>query len=305
MGKIHTVLGLVEPENLGFTLTHDHLLCHPPAFVVESDPDLLVDDCEKSMAELEIFQRAGGGALVEGTAIDYGRDVLGVVDIARSVSVHIVMVTGFNKGKFYPDWVREASVDQLADIMIKDIAVGMDDTGFKAGVIKTGSWYNMVLPEEKKVTIAAAKAHLETGAPIWVHTEVGTMGLEQLDILESEGVNPARVVVGHLDRNPDLQYHLKIARRGAYVGYDGPSKIKYYPDSVRIELIKGFAKESLLDRLMISGDMARRSYLRSYGGGPGLDYIPSKFVPRLLEEGLVKEQVDQVFIENPARWLAF
>lgn len=305
MPKVQTVLGPVDPGELGFTLTHEHLISHPPRFVVEADPDLEISDPEKSQVELEIYRRAGGGALVEATAIDYGRDVPAVTAIARNVRVHIVMVTGFNKGQFYQDWVRKASIEELTELMVKDLTIGMDGTDVRAGVIKIGSWYNVILPEEEKVTRSAARAHRATGAPIWVHTEMGTRGLEQLDILESEGVNPKRVVIGHSDRNADLYYHLKIAQRGAYVGYDGPSKVKYYPDSVRVDLIKGLSAAGFIKQLLISGDMARKSYWNSYGGGPGLGYIPAKFVTRLLDEGLTQSQVDEIFIWNPARWLAF
>lgn len=305
MPRVQTVLGPVDPDALGFTLTHEHLVCHPPKFVVDADPDLEVSDRDKGEAELENYRQAGGGTLVEATAIDYGRDVPAVVSIAQKVPVHIVMVTGFNKGRFYPEWVRRASLDELADLMIREITQGMDHTTYRAGVIKVGSWYNVITPDEEKVSRAAARAQKATGAPIWVHTESGTMGLEQLDILESEGADLSKVVVGHSDRNADLYYHKKLAQRGAYVGYDGPSKVKYYPDSVRVELIKEMISAGYLKQLLISGDMARKSYLQAYGGGPGLKYIPTKFVARLLDEGITQDQVDEIFRRNPARWLAF
>jgi phosphotriesterase-related protein len=96
-----------------------------------------------------------------------------------------------------------------------------------------------------------------------------------------------------------------MAERGAYVGYDGPSKIKYYPDSVRIELIKGMLEAGYRDRLLISGDMGRRSYLKAYGGGPGFEFLINKFAPRLLDEGLTEEDIEQIWVKNPAEYLAF
>ncbi len=304
---IHTVKGLVLPADIGFTLTHEHLVCFPPEIAMRDDPDFELPSKEKALAEVKMFEEVGGGCIVEGSAIDYGRDPNAYLDIATQTSVHIVFTTGFNKGRFYPEWVKQASIKELTDLMVGEIEEGIKvgKTIIKPGVLKCGSWYNVIRPEEEKVTRAVAQAHKITGAPIWVHTEVGTMGLEQLDVLEEEGADLSKVCIGHSDRNADFWYHKKIAERGAYVGYDGPSKVKYYPDSVRVELIKRILESGYSDRLLISGDMGRKSYLKSYGGGPGFIYIKTKFVKRLLEEGLTQDEIDGIWIENPAKYLAF
>lgn len=130
------------------------------------------------------------------------------------------------------------------------------------------------------------------------------MGMEVLDILEQEGVDFSTVALGHLDRNADEYYLLKLADRGIYIQFDGPGKVKYYPDSIRVQLIKSLISHGHEDRLLISGDMGRASYLEGYGGGPGFRFIKTKFIPRLLEEGVTQEQIDKIFIENPRRWLA-
>lgn len=130
------------------------------------------------------------------------------------------------------------------------------------------------------------------------------MGLEMLDILAEEGVDPAHVVVGHCDRNADPWYHAKIAERGATVQFDGVSKVKYQPDSVRIDLIRAMIAHGHVERLLVSGDMGRASYLAGYGGGPGFAFIASKFIPRLLDEGVEPDHVTQIFERNPVRWLA-
>jgi phosphotriesterase-related protein len=129
------------------------------------------------------------------------------------------------------------------------------------------------------------------------------MGMEMLDILEEEGVDLSKVAVGHSDRNADPYYHLQLARRGAYVQFDGPGKVKYYPDSTRVALIKNLLEHGYGGQLLISGDMGRQSYLHAYGGGPGFRYILQKFVPRLLDEGLDQGNIEEIFVHNPARWL--
>jgi phosphotriesterase-related protein len=87
------------------------------------------------------------------------------------------------------------------------------------------------------------------------------------------------------------------------VQFDGPGKVKYHPDSTRVALIKNLLERGYERQLLISGDMGRQSYLHAYGGGPGFRYIITKFVPRLLDEGIDQRDIDRIFVENPARWL--
>ncbi len=305
MAKISTVLGDISPDELGFTYTHEHLISHPPQWRISQDPDLEIPDPEKAIEELGYFYDAGGKSLVEGTAIDYGRDPKGLQYVASKVKVHIIATTGFNKGSFYPDWVKDRTIDDLAELFVKELTKGMNDTDIKAGQIKIGSSYNVITDQEEKVTRAAARAQKMTGAPVWVHTEGGTMGLEQLSILKEEGADLTKVAVGHSDRNADPFYHLSILKTGAYIQFDGPSKIKYYPDSVRVEMIKNVLAHGYGDKLLISGDMGRKSYLKSYGGGPGFEFIIKKFVARLRAERIEDKAIERIFIDNPRNWLQF
>jgi len=109
------------------------------------------------------------------------------------------------------------------------------------------------------------------------------------------------VLVGHLDRLPDLGYHREVGGSGAFVIYDGPSRAKYGPDSQVIALIKGMIEAGYGKQLLLGSDMARASYLRAYGGGPGLDYILVRFLPRLRREGVSQEAIDDIMVHNPAR----
>ncbi|WP_019122400.1 phosphotriesterase family protein [Brevibacillus massiliensis] len=303
MKKIRTVLGDISPEELGFTYSHEHLWCCPPPS--QKDRDLELTNYDASLEELLNFKSVGGQALVDASTLDYGRDGNKLKSMSEAAGVHVIGTTGFNKHIYFPDWVEKESIDQIKDRLVHDVTVGMDGSDAKAGFLKAGSWLQLIHPLEEKVTRAVARAQLETNAPIWLHTEAGTMGMEMLDILEEEGVDLSVVAVGHSDRNADPYYHLQLAKRGAYVQFDGPGKVKYYPDSTRVALIKNMIDNGFLEQLLISGDMGRQSYLHAYGGGPGFKYIITKFIPRLLDEGITQEQIDTIFIKNPARWLAF
>lgn len=300
--KVRTILGDIDAEKMGFTYPHEHLYTYPPKH--QKDRDLELSEYDSSVKELLNFKDAGGKTLVEATTLDYGRNASIVKKMAKNTNVNVVMCTGFNKQMYYPNWVYEMNKQQIGQVLSNDINKGMDNTDAKAGYLKAGSSYNYLHPVEEKTTRAIAYVSNETGASIWVHTEAGTMGIEMVDLLLSEGVDPKKIVIGHSDRNADLNYHLKLAKKGVYVQYDGPGKIKYYPDSVRVQLIKGMIKNGYEKQLLISGDMGRASYLHGYGGGPGFRFIIKKFIPRLLEEGISQASIDRIFIENPASWLA-
>ncbi|MFB6469243.1 phosphotriesterase [Cytobacillus sp. Hz8] len=302
MAKVRTVLGDIESNELGFTYSHEHLWTNPP--ISQKDRDLELTDYEASVSELWRFKHAGGNALVDATTLDYGRDAKQLVRMAEETGVHVIMTSGFNKYIYFPKWVTSLTVDEIKQKLVRDVTLGMDGTKAKAGFLKSGSWNQLIHPLEEKVTRAVARAQLETGAPIWLHTEAGTMGNEMLDILEEEGVDLTKVAVGHSDRNADPYYHLSLAKRGVYVQFDGTSKIKYYPDSVRVDLIKNLIENGYGEQLLISADMGRQCYLHAYGGGPGFEYIIKKYIPRLLDEGISQQDIDTIFIKNPSRWLA-
>jgi phosphotriesterase-related protein len=156
----------------------------------------------------------------------------------------------------------------------------------------------------KKLIRVVGRVHQQTGTPVYAHTEHGTAARELLDLLEEAGVPLSRVLICHLDRNPDLFLHEEIARRGAYLEYDTPSRFKYQPEKIVIELMRSMIEAGYGDRLMLGGDMARRSYLKAYGGGPGFEYLLTRFTPRLAREGFSEEELQLIWEANPCRWLA-
>jgi predicted metal-dependent phosphotriesterase family hydrolase len=219
---IRTVTGDIPPESLGVCYAHEHVFCRPPV----EDADLILDREDVAIEELRGFREAGGQALVEMSPPDYGRDVQALYRISQAAGVYLIAATGHHKEAFSGPWVEGRSVHELADRFVREIVEGIDGTGIRAGVIKAGSSLNRITPNEEKVFRAAAIAHRLTGAPISTHTEAGTMGLEQVALLRSEGVDPARVIIGHVDRRMEWEYHLALARAGVYLSYDQISKEK-------------------------------------------------------------------------------
>jgi phosphotriesterase-related protein len=302
---IRTVLGDIKPEKAGFTYAHEHILTRPPLWRIKEDPDYVLDSIPKILVELDLFQKAGGRTMVDATAIDYGREARNLIKVAEQTSVQLVAITGFNRGDYADDVLQAMSAEEMTELCIADIQEGMDGTSAHAGIVKTGTSYGFMRPIEERYTRAAARTQKATGCPIITHTTLGTMALEQLDMLEEEGADLARVGIAHLDQNLDFGYLKAIADRGATVMFDGPSKIKYAPDEQRVLMLNRLVDAGHAERIMISGDMGRRSYLKGYGGGPGFEYIIKQFIPRLREHGWDDALVNQVFVTNPAKWLDF
>jgi len=293
MAEVITVLGPVPAEQLGVTDAHDHLFMRSPAL-----PGQDFDDVDRAVTEVS---GAGLGTIVEVTPIGLGRNPAGMRAVSERTGVHIVAATGYHRDAHYaPDHqVHRASVEELADHILADLQRGLDGDPARAGLIKAGASYQRISPGEERRLRAAAIGCKETGAPILVHTEIGTCGPEIIDLLTGEGIAADRIILAHLDRNPDLELHNEIASRGVWLEYDTPGRIKYRPDSQLIDLIEG-GRES---QIMLGLDLGQRDYFRAYGGGPGLGYLMETFVPRLRKR-IGVDAVQRILVENPARAFA-
>lgn len=328
MGKIRTLSGDIFKWELGFTYSHEHIVCVPSYWQEKNEGDLLLDSPGKSKSDVLDFKRLGGRSIVDATAIDYGRRVNEVKRISDETGVQIIGTAGFNKsllwgakiredlrplvGGFttYGQWIDEWSVNRLAEFVISEVEEGMEGTGIKSGQLKFGVSYNRIYPLEIKTLEAVAIAHSETKAPIHVHTEAGTMALEIIGLLKEKGIDPEYVSIGHMDRNLDPYYHEQVAKTGAYLCFDGIGKIKYAPESERIRCILELVKKGFEDKLLMSGDTARKTYYKSYEYGPGLEYILLKWIPRFVDEagrqGMDGNRlIQKFFIDNPANCFEF
>ncbi|RRJ61841.1 phosphotriesterase [Paenibacillus oralis] len=328
MTFVRTLDADIAPEQMGFTYSHEHIVCRPAHWSERGEDDLLLDDPEKSKLDVLDFKKHGGQTIVDATAVDYGRDVPAVHNIMKETGVRIIGTAGFNKSflwdakvkdelkpmiggyETYYKWIEAKSINELTDFVIREVEEGLEGTPFKAGQVKFGTGYNRITPLEEKTLRAVARAHHETKAPIHSHTEVGTMGLEQIELLRSENVNLSYLSLGHMDRNPDPYYHEQIAKTGAFLSFDGIAKIKYAPESTRIQLILELVKKGYEDQILVSGDTARKTYYKHYDYGPGLEYIIAKWVPRFVDEadraGFDGQKlIHKFFVTNPARCFAF
>lgn len=286
--SVRTVLG--DVEELGVTYAHEHLFMTGD-WAVRNEPDYRLDSLEAAVEEVAAAQRLGLSAVVEMTPLGFGRSPRLMRALSERTGLHVVAVTGFHKSTYYSDahWLHHYAGEEITELLVAEIEEGMDELGLvgpivrrspaRAGAIKLAAGYHR-LPSDRLVS-AVAEAARRTGAPVVTHCDKGTMGHELLDVLDVE-----RVVLGHIDHNPDPGYLASLAERGAYLAFDRPGRTKYGPDSDIVALVEELAGRGLGDRLLFGMDLARRSYWPSLGGGPGLPYLLERFVPRLEAAGL-------------------
>ena len=177
--------------------------------------------------------RAGGQAVYDATAIDYGRDPVALKTISERTGIRIIATAGFNKAVMWPGQMQGPEHDlpgldrrptagpRSATISPAKSPPGSTEQNCAGGVVKFGTGYNTISASEDKVLRATLDAHKETNAPIHSHTELGTLILEQLAIVKPEGVDPSRLTIAHVDRNPDPWVHAKAAETGVYLCFDG------------------------------------------------------------------------------------
>ncbi|MEM3658203.1 MAG: hypothetical protein QXQ66_07295 [Candidatus Hadarchaeum sp.] len=315
--RIQTVRGAINPDDLGATDAHDHLITIGGG-EVRVDKDLSLPSVDAAVQELQVYHESGGKTIVEMGVIGIGRSITHLLEIAqRAPFIHIVAATGFHRSGFYEitHWVHHYSVEEIAELIAAEITEGIDIYNYegpiikrsvaKAGVIKLGTSYNCITKTEEKLFAAAAIAQRATGVAISTHTEGGTMALEQIELLKKHGVPPERVIIGHVDRCPDFWYHKRIVATGAYILNTGAGRIKYWPDEVQIRLIKKLVRAGYSKHILLGMDLGRASYWKAYGGGPGFSYLLTHFVPRMREEGIPERAIENMLIYNPREALAF
>ena len=308
--QVMTVTGPMPASALGVVDAHDHLFLSTPAL-----PGDEFEDLERSTAEAREGRDSGIGTLVDMTPIGLGRRPALLRAVSEATGMRIIGATGYHRDAHYPagHWVYEASVDQLAERVVRDLEVGMDPADWtdpdaapdasRAGAIKAGASYHHASEAEVRRLEACAIGSLRAGVPILVHTEIGTFGHEIIDLLTGFGVAPGRIILAHLDRNPDAELHAEIAARGVYLEYDTMGRTKYRPDSELIALVEAMVHAGHGERLLFGQDIGRRSMLRAYGGGPGLRYLMQAFVPRVRRR-IGDDATDAILVRNPARVFA-
>jgi phosphotriesterase-related protein len=315
MTFVRTVLRDIEPSALGVTYAHEHLVIDGGR-PVAIEPDFELNDVDRLTVELRAAAAAGLDAAIDMMPADCGRNPTLLAELSRRTGVHLVAATGLHHEKFTgpAHWSLLATEDELADLFMADIELGIDErdytgpivrrTDVRAGVIKLGGSLGGPSPRDEPIFRAAARAHARTGVPIHTHCEAGTGALEQIRLLADAGVPAERISLAHVDKVVDRGYHREIAAAGATAVYDQAFRWGAAANGT-LQLLEWAAEDGRIGHVMLGLDAARQSYLTAYGGAPGLTFLLGAFSATMEERGLRAPLRRRMFVENPARMFSF
>lgn len=314
-GSIRTVLGDIDPNDLGVTYAHEHLIIDSP-LIVERWPDIHLYSVEDAVSELEECRAAGVSAVVDAMPAASGRDPVRLAEISRRSEINIVACTGLHTSKYYEGepWTIEDSPDLLAARFMADVVEGIDRydylgpvierTSYRAGILKVAVLEAAPTGRDRRVFEAAALTHDATGVPILTHCEGGVGAIAQVELLGELGVPLDRVVISHTDKVSDLSYHRDLLETGVYLEYDQALRQGEEAFDGTGRIVAAMVEEGHTNRLMLATDSARRSLWSTFGG-PGLAWLATRFIEILGELGVDDEAIQTMLVRNPARFLAF
>ncbi|QPP06341.1 phosphotriesterase [Streptomyces bathyalis] len=301
---LRTVSGPLEAARVrGPVLAHEHLALDLSS---GGDPTAVLDDRHRGAVTAELAalrEEFGLGLVVELTCRGMGRDVAALVRISRESGVAVVVGTGWYYERFHPAGTAGAGVDELTEVLVREIEGGIDGTGVRPGVIgEAGSHGDAPSGQEVLTLTAAARAAKSTGLPVATHAQLGRGGPAQLELLTGAGLEPHRVSIGHQDLLDDAGVHRELAAEGAYVAFDTVGKENYVSDDARLRLLLALLEAGHADRVLLSCDISRYGYLTSKGG-TGYGHLFRSFLPRLRAAGADDALIDLLTRRNPLRFL--
>jgi phosphotriesterase-related protein len=342
-GKIQTVSGSIDPDLLGVTLSHEHLLWDASYMYKESDEKIFgnepvkmenldwlkrheftsIDNLKQldedvALDELRLFKKAGGCAVVDMGNTGLLRNPMGLANVSKATDVHIIMGSGYYVGASHPADLFRRSISELSEEMNRDIFVGVGETRIKAGILGEIGCSFPLQDNEIKVLKAVAETQSVTGAPVNIHPGGSQSSpMEIIELFHSFGGDVRHTAVSHIcnRHGMDVDLTIELAETGCYIEYDSfgnstnpiilPEKTFYaLNDWQRITCIKEMIDHGYLDRLLISHDVFHKTDLRRYGGF-GYNHIHATVIPLMRLNGVTENQIHSLLVDNPKRFLQF
>lgn len=337
-GLVMTVDGPIPAGEMGVTLMHEHLVndcrCwwNPPKEPerahlatepvnpgilgeLRMDPFVNLDNCalddhRVAAAELLPFKAAGGRTVVDPTCRGIGRSPEKLREIARITGLNIVMGSGYYLQASHPPEVASLPAEAIADEIVREALEGVDGTDARIGLIGEIGVSGDFTPDEEKSLRGAAKAQARTGLPLMVHLPAWYRhGGRILDVVESEGADPSRTILCHMNPSGhDVEYQTGLARRGAFIEYDmvgmdfwyADQQVQCPSDEDNAAAIRRLIDLGYLDRILLSQDVFLKMMLTRHGGF-GYAYVPTHFAARLRRHGVSDAEIATMLVDNPRR----
>lgn len=343
-GKVQTVLGLIEPAELGITLAHEHLMSDGSGWFVEPDDafdramayqpvsvdilwwltyhrfsnldDLISMDEDEAVEEILHFKNAGGNSLVEMSNVGLARSPKALARISRRTGLNIIMGSGYYIDSSLPADMDERSEDQITEEIVRDIDEGVGNTGICAGLIGEIGCTWPLTDNERKSLRAAARAQKITGAALNIHPgQHEDSAMQAVRIVEEAGADLTKTTIDHIDRAVrDRDNRIALAKMGLYMEYDLFGREGYYPmehrkidlpnDHMRINEIMDLMNLGYGRQILISQDIWNKTQRRKYGGW-GYAHIMDNTLPVIRSKGMTNDDIRMIMVENPARLFTF
>jgi phosphotriesterase-related protein len=313
MTKIQTALGPVDASTLGVTLSHEHVLVDMGEDM-RHYPWLYDIEASRALAIREVQEAKAGGidTLIDLTTPDLGRNVEYVRSVAEATGMNIVVATGIWRDIPRSFWAR--NIDRIADIFVREIEVGIGDTGIKAGVIKVANDAEGVTPEGERILRGAARASKRTGCPISTHHAAPErVGARQVEIFAEEGVPMHQVCIGHSADTTDVDYLESLLKAGVYLSMDRYPGGDPRPDwRQRNATVKALIDRGWAHRLMLGHDHAPfpvTAFAAAKGAPAGTEptrylFVTTTAIPALMEVGVPQPAIDLMMRDVPRRFLS-
>jgi len=336
-GSILTVKGPIDPDTLGPTIMHEHIFLDwrvPPQKTATdaglyADPvtlqnlsilrvratssrdNLLLADMNLAIEELTDFKRWGGEALVDTTpGYGFGRDPRALVQVSNATGLDIVMGAGFYVDGFHPPDMDQRTVEDLAEELIRDVVLGVGDTGIRSGIIGEVGTSKILTANEIKSIRASARASRATGVAIsFHHGGFWEDKFRVLDVIAAEGGDLNRVIIGHANHvAADVPFMKRLLERGVYIQFDLLGEViprlgRIHDADVVAAILK-LVEAGYSNRLLLSQDVCSKTMLKAYGG-MGYSYVLEFVVPELRRLGVTADQIEKIMVGNPRRVLTF
>ena len=311
MAIINSVLGEMDTADLGFTLSHEHVLVSS-AGIQQIYPEFIdrAATIARGIADLSAARAEGLRSIIDVTTIDLGRDIRLLEEVSRGSGVHIICATG--TWRDIPRVFWTATPDDIAPLYIREIQEGIENTGIKAGIIKVANDMGGVTPEGEIILRAAARAQKATGVPISTHTWAPErVGEQQVAIFKDEGIDLNRVYIGHSNDTDDIGYLAGLLEQGVWIGLDRyPGRPEVLDWQARTQTAYKLIQEGWAHRIMLGHDwsvtllIANREgrAAREIANPDGYLFITRRVLPRLAELGASQDDIHKIMVDNPRRF---
>lgn len=318
--QVNTVTGPISIDDLGVTLMHEHVLIGMPGWQADSlRPGRSRNEIiPVAVEKIQSMQALGIQSMVDPCPNDLGRDVELAAEISSRTGFNIICATGLYKeaegGHAYWHLPRSLGfgVEAMTELFIHELTKGIGETDIKAGVIKVATGVGKITDYEYDVLSAAARASIETGAPITTHTDEGTMGEEQQAFLVEKGVPAHKIIIGHSCGTTNHDYHMNILDKGSYLGFDRFGMNIVFSDEQRVEALAALLLKQKEKRIVVShdcvwcmrGDALTEKMIDKMSVLMDPTHFHRNIVPQLLERGVTQAQIDTMLRDNPRRYFA-